>query len=56
MRLPDAKPSEINALIAVLAKFGMTPGDRFKLNLEPLPEPKAQSAQDKQWDELEQFD
>jgi hypothetical protein len=36
MRTSDAKTSELNALMNVLAKIGMTPAARLKMNLQPL--------------------
>jgi hypothetical protein len=36
MRTTDAKTSELNALLNVLAKLGMTPASRLKMNLLPL--------------------
>jgi hypothetical protein len=56
MRTSDLKTSELNALMAILGKFGMTPGDRLKMNLEPIPEPSAKAADNSKWAELEQLD
>jgi hypothetical protein len=56
MRTSEFKVSELNALVAVLGKFGMTPADRLKMNLEPPPEPAAQSEQDARWAELDELD
>jgi hypothetical protein len=36
MRTTDAKTSELNALMNVLAKLGMTPAAGLKMNLLPL--------------------
>jgi len=57
MRTTDAKTSEVNALMNVLAKLGMTPAARLKMNLQPLdlptPEPTAQT---NPWDALDELD
>jgi hypothetical protein len=34
----------------------MTPSDRLKLSLEPLPEPSIQTAEEKAWAELDELD
>ena len=56
MRTAPFKVSELNALMAVLGKFGMTPGDRYRMNVEPIAEPRAQSAEDAKWAALEELD
>jgi hypothetical protein len=59
MRRSDAKTSEFNALLSVLAKMGMTPAARLKMNLQPLELPAKQptkTEQDKVWDELSELD
>jgi len=56
MRTAPFKASELNALTAVLGKFGMTPGDRFRMNVEPIAEPHAQYAEDAKWAALEALD
>lgn len=56
MRTSEFKISELNALVGVLARFGMTPTDRVKLNLEPLPEPTIQTEEDKAWAALDELD
>jgi hypothetical protein len=51
--------SEFNALLSVLAKMGMTPAARLKMNLQPLELPAKQptkTEQDKVWDELSELD
>jgi hypothetical protein len=53
MRTTDAKTSELNALMTVLAKMGMTPAARLKMNLQPAELPAKQPTQteeDKLWD------
>jgi hypothetical protein len=55
-RTAEFKTSESNALLAVLGKFGLTPSDRLKMSLEPLPEPTVQTAEQKAWDELAELD
>jgi phage terminase small subunit len=58
MRTSDAKTSEFNALLSVLAKMGMTPAARLKMNLQPLelPASPTKSEQDKTWDALDELD
>jgi hypothetical protein len=59
MRTTDAKTSELNALMTVLAKMGMTPAARLKMNLQPAELPAKQSTQteeDKLWDALDELD
>jgi len=59
MRTSDAKTSEFNALLSVLAKLGMTPAARLKMNLQPLElpaNPVAKSEEDKVWDQLAELD
>jgi phage terminase small subunit len=56
MRAADPKTSELNALVNVLTKMGLTPVDRTKLNLESPPEPSVKSAEDARWAELEELD
>jgi len=56
MRTLDAKTSELNSRLAVLAKFGMNPTDCLKLNLDPLPEPTAQTEEQRRWAELDELD
>lgn len=52
----DPKSSELNSLVNVLTKMGLTPVDRTKLNLESPPEPSAQAAEDARWAELDELD
>jgi hypothetical protein len=59
MRTPDVKTSELNALWSVLAKMGMTPAARLKMNLQPLELPAkkpTKTEQGKVWDELSELD
>jgi hypothetical protein len=59
MRTTDAKTSELNALMTVLAKMGMTPAARWKMNLHPAALPAKQPTQteeDKLWDALDELD
>jgi hypothetical protein len=56
MRTSKIKTSELNVLFALLGKFGMNPADRLKMNLEPAPEPKAQSEEEARYAELDQLD
>jgi hypothetical protein len=59
MRTSDAKTSELNALLSVLGKMGMTPAARLKMNLQPLELPAEQptkTEQDKLWDSLDELD
>jgi phage terminase small subunit len=51
MRTADSKPSEYNSLANILAKLGMNPADRAKLDLPPV-SPTEKSA----WDELDELD
>ena len=51
MRTADSKPSEYNSLANLLAKLGMNPADRAKLDLPPA-SPTEKSA----WDELDELD
>jgi len=59
MRTSDAKTSELNALMTVLAKMGMTPAARLKMNLQPLELPAKQPTKtepDELWDSLDELD
>jgi phage terminase small subunit len=56
MRTSDPKTSELNCLINVLSRMGLTPLDRTKLNLESPPEPSAKAAEDARWAELDELD
>jgi hypothetical protein len=56
MRAGTYKTSDLNALTSLLAKAGMTPADRLRLDLQPIPEPNAQSAEDAAWDALAELD
>jgi hypothetical protein len=57
MRTTDPKTSEVNALMNVLAKLGMTPAARLKMNLQPLDLPATEPTKEHDaWAELEQFD
>jgi|ERR1700678_718556 len=59
MRTSDAKTSEFNALLGVLAKLGMTPAARLKMNLQPLEltaNPPKQTEEEKLWDALDELD
>jgi hypothetical protein len=59
MRTSDAKTSELNALMTVLAKMGMTPAARLKMNLQPLElptKPTDKTEEDKLWDQLAELD
>ena len=55
MRTSDVKTSELNALLAVLAKMGMTPAARLKMNLQPLELPSKPKEKDP-WDEFASLD
>jgi hypothetical protein len=57
MRTTDAKTSEQNALMNVLAKLGMTPAARLKMNLLPLdlPTPEPTKEHDP-WAEIDPLD
>ena len=55
-REPNPKPSDFNALTALMAKLGLTPSDRLRLNIERFPEPAetaAQKEQDRIWAEFD---
>jgi len=59
MRTSDAKTSELNALMTVLAKLGMTAAARLKMNLQPLDlpaNPSKQTEEEKVWDQLAELD
>jgi len=59
MRTTDAKTSEFNALLSVLAKLGMTPAARLKMDLQPLElpaNPAKQTEDDKLRDQLAELD
>jgi hypothetical protein len=56
MRSGDFRTSDLNALVAVLAKAGMTPADRLHLDLQPIPEPSTQCAEDAAWEALDELD
>jgi len=59
MRTTDPKTSELNALLNVLAKMGMTPAARLKMSLQPLEipiNPSEQTEEDKRWAELDELD
>jgi phage terminase small subunit len=56
MRTTDTKTSEVNALMNVLAKLGMTPAARLKMNLQPLDIPIEPTATINGWDELDELD
>jgi phage terminase small subunit len=56
MRTGAAKPSEVGALLNVLAKLGMTPAARLKMNLQPLDIPTESNAEKNAWDELDELD
>jgi hypothetical protein len=57
LRTTDAKTSEVNALVNVLAKLGMTLAARLKMNLQsldiPTPEPTATTNPRDELDELD---
>ena len=56
MRMADSKPSDYNSLANILAKLGMNPADRAKLDLPPPDSPAKQTEQDKVWEELAELD
>jgi hypothetical protein len=59
MRTLDVKTSELNALMNVLARMGMTPAARLKMNLQPLElpaSPSTKSEEDAAWDALDELD
>jgi hypothetical protein len=59
MRSSDVKVSELNALLSVLGRLGMTPAARLKMDLQPLDlpaKPPAQNEEDKRWAELDSLD
>ena len=56
MRTSEYKTSDLNALSSVLAKIGLSPLDRVKMSLEPLPAPTVVSAEEKAWAELDELD
>ena len=56
MRTSDPKTSELNCVVNVLSKMGLTPVDRNKLNLEAEPEASAKAAEDARWAELDELD
>jgi hypothetical protein len=56
MRKDAAKPSEINTLIGLLGKFGLIPADRVRLDMDSIPDPAAESEEDKAWDALDELD
>lgn len=56
MRTSNPKSSELNAVVNVLGKMGLTPADRSKLNLESPPDPSVKSEQDARWAELDELD
>lgn len=52
----ELKTSDLNALSSVLAKIGLSPLDRLKMSLEPIPAAAVVSAEDKAWAELDELD
>jgi phage terminase small subunit len=60
MRSADVKPAELNALISVLNKLGMTPHSRSKMDLPlteiPAGSSAAQCADEAAWDALAELD
>jgi hypothetical protein len=59
LRTTDAKTSEVNALMNILAKLGMTPAARLKMNLQPLDlpaDPSKQTEEDKVSAQLAELD
>ena len=56
VRCTDGKTSEANALLNVLAKFGMDPVSRSRMDIKRAPEPHeiaAKMAEDAMWAELD---
>jgi hypothetical protein len=56
VRSPEAKSGDSTVLMALLGHFGMNPSDRYKMALEPPPEPKAQSDEEARLAELDELD
>lgn len=56
IRTSAFKNSELSALMAILGRFGMTPGDRQRMAWEPTPDPALQAAEDAEMAALDELD
>nr|WP_263377696.1 hypothetical protein [Granulicella paludicola] len=56
MRTAPFKASELNSLMVILGKYGMTPGDRYRMNVEPIADARAHIAEDAQWSALDELE
>lgn len=56
MRTSEPKTSELNALVNILSKMGLTPADRAKLNVPAPIDPAVKAAEDDQWAAFDELD